>query len=173
MRAQYLSSHHHDRLRPVVFVGLPFALAFVAAAFGLNLVWELVQCRLFFVHGSVPATLPAMFVATAGDVALSALIYGAVALCMRDPIWGLRGFSTRSLAVTLAFAVMVALLVEWRALSSGRWVYTGLMPLVPATQIGVIPILQLLLLVPLTVISARRWTERRASVAFQTRETPR
>ena len=44
--------------------------------------------------------------------------------------------------------------VEWYALASGRWSYTNRMPLMPALGIGLLPVLQLALLVPASIFLA-------------------
>ena len=36
--------------------------------------------------------------------------------------------------------------IEWRALAAGRWTYTAAMPIVPLLNVGLLPVLQLLVL---------------------------
>ena len=49
-----------------------------------------------------------------------------------------------------AIGVGIAILVELWGLQTGRWVYTPHMPVIPGTPIGVVPLAQMAILVPLT-----------------------
>jgi hypothetical protein len=50
---------------------------------------------------------------------------------------------------------------EWRALVTGRWFYAERMPVVPLLGVGLWPLLQLTLLVPLALWGAAWWSRRR------------
>lgn len=41
---------------------------------------------------------------------------------------------------------LVATVIEWRALATGRWQYTDKMPLVPIVKVGLSPLVQLMVL---------------------------
>lgn len=133
-----------------------FTISLVAVTFLFHFAWENAQCRFFFVHGSYDATMWGMFVATLGDVWLTWLIYGAVSAFRRDLGWGWRLFDRRSLLMMSAVSLGLAVYVEHRALSEGRWAYTEIAPLLPGTSLSIIPLLQLLILTPLSIwLSAR------------------
>lgn len=125
------------------------------AAFLPNLAWEFVQCRTFFVHGSAPATGAAMPIAAAGDVLLTGLAYLAVAAVRRSWRWPLEPWNAAVWAALIGSALALGFAVETVALASGRWSYAPAMPRIPGTPIGAVPVLQLLLLFPLSFALAR------------------
>ena len=57
--------------------------------------------------------------------------------------------------------ITVAVVIERRALSSGRWVYADAMPLVPALNVGVVPVLQIVVVPPLACGLAAQWLRAR------------
>ena len=70
--------------------------ATLPVAFALNYVWEIAQCRLFFIHGTLPPTQLAMLGATAGDVVLTGIAYLGVAAVSRRLMWPLATWSFRT-----------------------------------------------------------------------------
>lgn len=131
------------------------ALTVSAIAFALHFVWEFAQCELFFEHITYPVGIGAMAWAAVGDVALTWLIYGVVALAWRRWTWGQRQWTAGQWALMLGIALALAVGVELRALANDTWRYTELAPRLPGTRIALVPLLQLLLLTPLTLAFAR------------------
>lgn len=127
------------------------------AAFALNLVWENAQAFLFAGYPGPWRHFWTCFVATLGDLVFVAAIYGAVALLWRDPAW-YRRMSLGRIGCAVALGIGSAVAVEARALASGRWAYDA-MPLVPLTDIGLLPVLQMMILPPL-VFAFMRGGER-------------
>lgn len=136
-----------------------FVAAFLLAAFGLHLVWEFVQCGPFYVAGRFPLTMGSMLRVTVADVGLSALIYGLVAAGLRDASWGMRG-SRAGLIATAAFGAGFALVIEWHALTTGRWGYSEWLPKLPILGVGVLPVLQLAVASVLPVWIAKKLSAR-------------
>lgn len=128
------------------------SLGLVAAvAFVLHFAWEMVQCRLYFIHLELPATWIGMLGATAGDVMLTLLAYGIVAAGTRDPSWHLWWPWQPSAWLILELAALaLAVAVERTGLEMGRWGYKTEAPLLPGSGLSVIPIAQLLLLFPIS-----------------------
>jgi hypothetical protein len=52
----------------------------------------------------------------------------------------------------------IAVLIERRALAGSRWVYTDQMPIMPIVNVGLVPVLQLIVLPPVVLWMARRVT---------------
>ena len=139
-----------------------FAVTMTAASFLLHLGWEYLQCHLFFVHGSVPPTHEAMLIATVGDVVLTWVGYFLAAFVSRDWKWGLGTWSCRAWLAVEGFSLVASIAIELRALTRGRWSYTEIAPLVPGTSISLLPVLQLLTLLPAS-FALGRWYARRKS----------
>jgi hypothetical protein len=131
-------------------VTLRAVLIGVLAAFVLNLVWENAQAFLFAGYAGPLQHFWTCFVATLGDLAIIAAIYGAVALLWRDAGW-YRRMSMGQVACAVVLGMAIAVAIEAWALASGRWAYDG-MPLVPFTGIGLVPVLQMVILPPLIFV---------------------
>jgi hypothetical protein len=116
------------------------------AAFALNLAWENAQAFLFAGYAGPLRHFWSCFVGTLGDLVIVAAIYAAVALLWRDPAW-YRRMRLGQVACSVALGIAIAVAIEARALASGRWAYDG-MPLVPLTEIGLLPVLQMMILPP-------------------------
>lgn len=126
----------------------------------LHLAWELAQCRVFFVHGTYDPSWRGMLMAAFGDVVMTWLVYGVVAVTSRR-------WRSRQWASLLATSLVVAGVVEWRGVNAGRWRYTEAMLVVPGLGIGVVPLIQLLALTALLValseaLVQRGWEGRRS-----------
>jgi hypothetical protein len=140
----------------------PFFGALALASFALNWVWEMAQMRAYaemttksWLETLLPCTL-----ATFGDVAVTFAVWGVGALAAADVRWGMAGrWNAYATAALLGGACAVA--YEWKALGSGQWHYTDRMPVVPVLEVGLWPLLQLALLVPLAFGLARWWAMRR------------
>jgi hypothetical protein len=102
------------------------------------------------------SALPHCTAATVGDALVTLGVYGIGALASGSPGWGRAPRWNGYLSAAVLGAV-AALSLEWRALATGRWSYSGLMPIVPGLGVGLLPFLQLPLLVPLAFWAAAHW----------------
>lgn len=99
--------------------------------------------------------------ASLGDAALTTILCGAVTPVARRSGW--RTGDTFKFHVTLAgLGVVAAVVVEEIGLGVRRWSYTARMPLVPGLAVGMWPVIQLSLLVPLAAwLTSRLCNQRR------------
>ncbi len=130
-------------------------------AFVLHFAWEYIQCQPFFLHLTAPATAAGMLGAALGDLVLTGLVYVGVGAVARDWRWPLLPWTPRIWTVLLVLALALGVAVEWYALSAGRWSYTENAPIVPMTGLSIVPLLQLVILLPLSFGLAARLTRRR------------
>ena len=134
-------------------------------AFILNGIWEFVQCAAF-IHLLAPATLPEMVLASLGDVVLTWVSVVAVALYSQSGTWFLARWTRRcGIAMTL-LNLGLGIGVEWIALYKGRWAYKPFNPIFPVLNVSILPLFQLMILVPLTL-----WLVRKRNVARLSRLT--
>jgi len=101
-----------------------------------------------------PCTLAAL-----GDVAVTLGVYGLGALAAGNWRWGVQGRWNIYLTGAL-LGGLVATALECRFLASGRWSYNERMPVVPLLGVGLWPLLQLVVLVPISWAIAAWWTAR-------------
>jgi hypothetical protein len=122
-----------------------FAANSIFASFLLNLVWENAQAPFYAGYAGFWQHFIACFRGALGDVLIIATLYGLFAFWHRDARWVLS--SDAKSARALAFAGMVAaVLIEYWALSVGRWAYAPTMPLFLWTRAGLWPVLQMTIL---------------------------
>jgi hypothetical protein len=138
-----------------------FLAALFVAAFALNWLWEMLQMPAYVELAGRPwgETALVCTLATLGDVAITLFIYAAGALITRRPRWAVEGGWKVYLFAGFTGALF-AILIEWAALSTARWSYTDRMP--EALGAGLLPLLQLTLLVPAAFCVAAWWHRRGA-----------
>jgi hypothetical protein len=142
-------------------------------AFGLNYLWETIQCPRFFIHLDGKATRTGMVIATLGDVAMTWFAQVVVAAVSRRWLWLLERWRWPQWTLLLAVALALSVLVEYWALGSARWAYTDINPRIPGTAISALPLAQLVLLFPLTFGLTRLLLRSTAMPARRDRTTNR
>lgn len=141
---------------------LTFLGVMTLAAFVLNWIWEMTQMEAYegMAERSWSETAGRCTTAALGDVAITLGIYAIGATAAGNLRWGLeRGGNV--LAACALMGLAVAVLVERHALAAGIWNYNSAMPLLPWADVGLWPVLQLALLVPLAV-----WFGRNADLIW-------
>ena len=125
-------------------------VAMVAAvSFSLHLVWENAQAPFYIGYLNFWQHFFLCLGATVGDVAVTLLVYAGTVAVTRNPQWPRRLSRPAGLALAMVGAV-IAVGMERRALAVGRWAYTAAMPIIPGLGVGVTPVLQMVVLLPLT-----------------------
>lgn len=126
-----------------------------AVAVVINYGWELAQTPLY-VGVDLPGAIWHCFIASLGDGFLVLFIFGAVAAFLRSLDWHMRP-GLHSWLPMAAAGLGVGFAVEWWGLHiAKRWQYSELMPIIPWTEVGAVPILQMLVLPPAIFWMARR-----------------
>ena len=120
-----------------------------------DFVWEVGQSPLFAPMGGWFLGTWRCFVASLADGVIVLAIAAAGSLLFRRFDWfvrpGLTGYAFMG-AVGAALAVGI----EVGALATGRWSYADRMPLIPVVQVGLAPVLQMLVLPPLVFAAVAR-----------------
>lgn len=137
--------------------------ALAAFSFGLHYVWETLHAPLYVGLAEMPhaAGVVCCLRATAGDVGITLVAYGAVAAATRDRFWAA---APRRSWVAWYLGAGVAITVVMEVVSVygwARWTYAPAMPTIAG--IGLSPLLQWLMLPPVALWLARRHA---ASTAF-------
>ena len=84
------------------------------------------------------------------DAAATFGIYLIVALVLRRRLWGL-GSNWRHYLAAALLGLAVAVVIEKVTVPLGLWSYSSRMPIVPVIEVGLWPMLQLTLLVPIAI----------------------
>jgi hypothetical protein len=129
-------------------------------SFLLNIVWENAQAPFYAGYTGFWQHFSLCFFGTLGDVVIIAFLYGIFALVYRDIYW-IQSLNTPSITLLALAGMIVAILIEYYALSVGRWAYAPAMPPFLWTKAGLWPVLQMILL-PYVVFRLSAWnTDRR------------
>lgn len=91
-----------------------------------------------------------MIKATIGDLILTWIAFILITLISQSKEWIIKPWGRKQILSMLIIGLFLSLLIENYAISIGRWSYTSINPLLPFTNISIIPILQLLILFPLS-----------------------
>ena len=95
-----------------------------------------------------------MLIATLGDILLTYIAYIFVTTVKKDWLWPLKKWDFKILFGLIIVSLVLSISIELRALSTGRWSYSEINPLL-LNKVSIIPILQLLILFPLTFYLSR------------------
>ncbi len=143
-----------------------YTVSFIA--FVLHFIWEYLQCAPLFIHGDFganigvsPPTHLAMIQAILGDVGLTWIAYFTVSLFVSDKNWLAKPWPWKAWLAILVSGLVLSFSIEFMALSLGWWSYTAIAPLLFG-KISLIPVLQLLILFPLTFKLASNITKNKA-----------
>ncbi len=126
-------------------------------AFLLHLPWEFWQVP-FFAGMAAAAHWSAVQVCTRaalGDALIALLAFLAVAAAARSRRWVVKP-TWRTVCAYVAVGLVVTVAIERLSTAWGRWAYGDAMPVVPVLGVGLLPLLQWLVLPPLTVWFVRR-----------------
>ena len=125
-----------------------FAALFVVSVV-LNYFWEIAQGFLFVGMDSWENIWWHCFVASLGDGLMVWVIHAAGWSIFRRTDWFMSP-RWKGYGVMLTTGLIMAVAVEWLAVHVlQRWTYTADMPVLPGVNIGIAPLLQMLMLPPL------------------------
>lgn len=138
-----------------------FFAALLLAAFGLNWLWEMSHMLAYteMAGRSWRETALTCTIASLGDMLITLGIYAVIALATRRLAWGMNSGWKGYAALALLGAVG-AVIIELMGLATGRWSYASRMPIIPILGTGLWPLLQLMLLVPISLGIANWWSSR-------------
>ncbi len=138
-----------------------FLIFIVAVA--LNYLWEVAQAPLYAGLENWSSVWWHCFVAALGDGILVGLIFLIGWITFRRLDWYAHQ-NSQTFAVMFVTGLIIGIGIEWVAVNMlGRWAYTVDMPILPGLDVGVVPVLQMLLLPPVIFRIAARWTSRSAT----------
>jgi len=124
-------------------------------SFLLHIVWENAQAPLYAGYQSFSLHFQVCFAGTVGDVVITLLVLAFLRLLKKD--------SLQTAADFMALAIIgfiIAVFIEQNALLVGKWSYAPSMPLIPYLHVGLAPILQMTILLPLSFYLARLFNKK-------------
>jgi len=115
----------------------------------LNFIWEMAQMPFYKDMPWNFNTIVFCFAASLGDSVMILIIFFIGVIFLKDNYW-IKDFNLRNILFTLSAGLILAVIVELAALSLGLWNYSSLMPKLIFLDIGLSPVLQMLIL-PISV----------------------
>ena len=123
-------------------------LTLYGVAVAVNYLWELAQSPLYVGMDRLSLVWWHCLLASLGDGFLVLLIYAAGSVALRSPYWFVSP-DVKGYVLMLSAGLLIGIGVELMALHFTRqWAYTSRMPLLPATKVGIVPVIQMLVLPP-------------------------
>lgn len=135
-----------------------YIITLIIISFLLHLVWENAQASLFAGYTTLSQHLPLCFWATIGDVVFTLAVYLGISLLKNDFGWIMR-LNKKDGLVIAAIGFFWAIGIEWMALLFQKWSYANTMPIIPYFQVGLTPILQMMILLPLSFYLTSKWSK--------------
>lgn len=111
--------------------------------------WEYWVCGDFYNVEAIPQMYRLMIEATAGDVLVTLFIFNVMMILYRSSSWTM---NMRNGLAIMMYGIAAAMYFESRALWLGRWMYSEKMFYLLDTNIGLLPVLQFAILIPLTIV---------------------
>lgn len=127
-------------------------LVLMATAFVLHYIWEGLHVPLYGGYEHI-TNMPIALYTTLGDVLYTLCAVFVVALIKGRADW-FAAPSARDIVALATIGGFIAAFVEYKALAFNRWYYLADMPLVPFLDIGLTPLLQMVILLPLSIYLA-------------------
>jgi hypothetical protein len=155
-------SFMNDTISSSILSLLRHAALLAVPALPLHYAWENVQCRLFFVHRANPADQWSMLQAAGGDLLLTWIAYLVVATLTGHWLWIQQRWTARVWIILLGTALVMSISIELYALATQRWEYTAINLRIPGLGVSVVPVLQLMILFPVTFGLVRVWVRSSA-----------
>jgi len=124
----------------------------------LNGIWEYAVCTYFYDNDIVSNMEILMIQATFGDVVITLFFFNLLMFFKNGEKWVFKTYDYFNLSI---YGIAAAFYFESKALNIDRWAYLETMPLVGETSIGLLPALQLAVLVPLSIFLTRSYYQKR------------
>ena len=132
-----------------------YVFILILVSFLLHLLWENAQAPLYAGYQSFSQHFSICFVGAIGDVIITLFALAFMRLLKKE------GLQTIADYLTLAIiGLVVAVLIEQNALLVGKWSYASAMPIVPWIKIGLMPIIQMTILLPLSFYLAELFNKK-------------
>ncbi|MBI2048739.1 MAG: hypothetical protein HYT30_02320 [Parcubacteria group bacterium] len=127
-------------------------IALIAAT--LHFVWENMHVPLYGGYEHI-TTFPITWYATLGDVGYTLAAIALVSLIKAHTQW-LRTPSALDMLSLAIVGAWIAVFVEYKAFALEKWFYLDTMPIIPILGVGLTPVVQMAVLLPLSVWIASR-----------------
>lgn len=141
-----------------------FVLILIIVSAVLNGLWEYGQCGIFYTINGVASfeNYNLLIGRIVLDIGVSIILFVLMSFINFDWKW-FANWDTKDTFIILFFALFASFYVEVNSLYIGRWGYSNSMPYLIGTDIGLTPILQWLIILPISLLITRLFMKGRIS----------
>lgn len=131
---------------------LLFLLVLIVVSFIFNGIWEYGQCGIFYsVNGEVGFNNYDLLTnRIVLDIIITLIMFAIMTVINLDWKWFLN-WDYKDTFIMIFFSIMSSFYLEVNSLFIGRWSYSNQMPILVGTEIGIIPIIQWMIILPLSI----------------------
>lgn len=119
-------------------------------SFATHFIWENLHIPLYIEDLGFDTKFGLSLWATSGDVAYTFIIFLVFAGIKRNIYW-IKNISKKDLIFLAIAGLILASVIEYKAMILDKWSYGPYMPIIPILNIGLSPVLQMMILLPLTM----------------------
>ena len=121
-----------------------YVITLAVVAFLLHVVWENAQAPLYTGYQSFSQHFSICLIGSLGDVIITRSVLAFMWLLKKDVA------KTTDFVALAIIGFVVAVVIEQHALLTSKWSYALAMPIIPILKVGLAPVLQMTLLLPLS-----------------------
>lgn len=131
---------------------LLFLLVLIVVSFALNGIWEYGQFGIFYsVNGEVSFNNYDLLTnRIVLDIIITLIMFAIMTVINLDWKWFLN-WDYKDTFIMIFFSIMSSFYLEVNSLFIGRWTYSNQMPILIGTEVGIIPIIQWMIILPLSI----------------------
>jgi hypothetical protein len=127
----------------------------IGTSFVLHFAWEYMHFGLYRGYEEWAGTIPVYWLATVGDVLYTLGAFALVSAIKKTYEW-IHTATLSDYLMLVTLGCLIALFVEYKGIALDRWEYLPDMPIIPILGVGLSPVLQMALLLPLSVFLTQR-----------------
>lgn len=149
-----------QKMRQTVFFMSKYFILLLIAGFSFltNLAWENFHSRYYNSYNKV-LSKSRFFICTLIDTLIVLFIYLLFAIIYQNFYW-MERIDYRALLILVATGGIIAVIIEKIGLEVNLWTYNNKMPKIPVLEVGLLPVLQLMVL-PVIVYLFSYWLFQR------------
>ncbi len=133
----------------------------IIVSFVAHFVWEYFHFGFYTGYEHWSGSMPVYWLATVGDVLYTLGAFALVSAIKKSYEW-ISSATVSDYFMLVTLGCLIALFVEYKGLALDRWEYRPEMPLIPMLGVGLSPILQMAILLPVTFF-VTQWLSARFS----------
>ena len=125
-------------------------------------IWEYGQCGVFYTFNGITSfeNYDLLFGRVILDITATITIFLIISIINLDWKW-IVTWDAKDTFLIIFLSLLGSFYVEASSLHIGRWGYSSSMPLLTGTEIGLTPLLQWMVLIPLSILIARLFIKGR------------